>query len=144
MTEDEKRQIALKVAFSYLGTPYIWGGENPKGFDCSGLMIECLQSVGLIRRGEDLTAQGLWNRFFNYFDEPEIKPGDLVFWHSLSSRRIIHVEMLISDELSIGASGGGSTTKTLADAWNRNAYIKIRPFMGRSGIAGYANPYYIT
>lgn len=140
MTEDEKREVAIKVAFAYLGTPYQWGGDDPQGFDCSGLMVECLQSVGAIPRGVDLTAQGMWNRFHNYFDEQQARRGDLVFWQN-SNGHIIHVEMLISDELSIGAAGGGSTTKTLAEAWRRNAYIKIRPFRSRNGVAGFADPY---
>lgn len=140
MTEEEKRQIALKVAFAYLGTPYKWGGDDPSGFDCSGMIIECLQSNGIIARGVDMTAQGMFNRFKVYRDESMIIAGDLVFWENRSGR-IIHVEMMINDELSIGASGGGSTTRTLADAWQRNAYIKIRPFRSRAGLAGFADPY---
>ena len=142
ITEQERREIAIGVAKSYLGTAYRWGGDDPSGFDCSGLMIECLQSVGVLPRGRDFTAAMIWDRFpKKIFDQSEVKAGDLVFWKVRRSSRIIHIEMMINGELAIGASGGGSKTKTLADAWRGNAYVKIRPANSRAGIAGFINPY---
>ena len=38
----------LQTALAYLGTPYVWGGDDPSGFDCSGFVIECLKSAGLL------------------------------------------------------------------------------------------------
>lgn len=137
----EYRELQREIAMAYLGTPYRWGGDDPSGFDCSGFVIEILQSVGVLNRGFDTTAAGLSRRFQRYFDVTDIQPGDLVFWESSRTGRIIHVEMLLDQALSIGASGGGSTTKRLADAWNQNAYIKIRPHASRPHQAGFANPY---
>ena len=74
------------------------------GFDCSGYVIEILQSVGRLPRG-DWTAQGLYNTFAHVAtDHP--KEGRLVFWAN-SAGRIVHVEYCINGFLSIGASGGG-------------------------------------
>ena len=64
LTDDGARAMALKIAWAYLGRPYRWGGDDPMaGFDCSGFIVEILQSVGLIERREDFTAQGLWELF---------------------------------------------------------------------------------
>lgn len=131
------RDLAIKIAFSFLGRPYIWGGDDPSGFDCSGFMIEILKSIGKLPRSGDWTASGLADKW--PISNLPIR-GDLVFWENTSGQ-IIHVEMLMGDGLAIGASGGGSRTLTTADAVAQNAYIKIRPIKSRGGVWGYTNPY---
>ena len=136
----DNRQIAGDIAMRFLGSPYIWGGDDPvRGFDCSGYVIEILKSVGKLPRSGDWTAQGLWNLLKNKeVDKPYF--GCLVFWKN-SNGRIIHVEFAMSDELCIGASGGGSRTLSNEDAIRQNAYIKVRPYASRSNIAGFIDPF---
>jgi hypothetical protein len=43
----------------------------------------------------------------------------------------VHVDYAITDTLSIGASGGGSTTMSITTAIDQNAYIKVRPIKSR-------------
>jgi cell wall-associated NlpC family hydrolase len=144
MDEQRDRELMMKVAWHYLGTPYIWAGDDPSGFDCSGFAVECLQSVGLLPRKGDWTAASLMDLFrkgrvFAAF----IKPGDLVFWRAAGADTspIIHVEVMIDEFRSIGASGGGSANTTAAEAWRRNAYIKVRPYMSRPFSAGIYSPF---
>ena len=47
----------------------------------------------------------------------------------------------ISKVAIIGASGGGSKTKTIKDAIKHNAFIKVRPVNSRSGPKAYFDPY---
>ena len=133
MTE---RDFAIKIAWGFLGQPYLWGGDDPiRGFDCSGLIVEILKSVGKLPRKSDYTAAGLWDKFKSgVVDCPD--EGNLVFWENAAGK-IVHVEMCLNETLSIGASGGGSKTNTLQDAVHQNAYIKIRPIKSRSRIKGY-------
>ena len=131
------RDLALKIAFHYLGTPYIWGGAGPTSFDCSGFVIEILKSVGELPRSGDWTAHQLADMWHRTRDP---RSGDLVFWRNAGGRAI-HVEMCIGDGLAIGASGGGSKTTTVAAAIKQNAFIKIRPIDSRPGVWGYVNPF---
>jgi len=62
-------------------------------------------------------------------------------WRPAGVDRPTHVEFCLNGELSIGASGGGSATKTAADAVVQNAYVRIRPFQGRGIVKGYADPF---
>ena len=132
------RKLVQRIAFHYLGTFYIWGGDDPSAFDCSGFVIECLKSVGILPREGDWTANGLSGRFLGV-TVPE--PGDLVMWANKEGTRFIHVEICIGNGLSIGASGGGSKTKTIKDAIKHNAFIKVRPIDSRSGFKAYFDPY---
>ena len=143
MEIEVRRALALDIAWKLYGVPYIWGGDDPiVGFDCSGLIVEILKSVGVLPLNGDWTAHDLWE----YFKESKVDApyfGCLVFWEAPNSRAR-HVEMILNDELSIGASGGRSTTTNLATASKQNAYVKIRPFEGRGRIKGFLDPFRIN
>jgi len=134
-----KIELATRVAWSFIGRPYIWGGDDPvKGFDCSGFVIEILKSVGLLPRVGDWTA-GQLSEMFPKIAAP--REGCLVFYSATPGGSIIHVEYVIDDTRSIGASGGGSSTATAEIASSQNAYIKVRPFRSRANIASFVNPF---
>lgn len=119
------RAKAVEYLCHFIGLPYIWGGDDAiLGFDCSGLMVEVLQAVGLIPHGSDFSAAGLYDRFKSGA-VAQGYAGCLVFW--LSGTHIIHVEMMIDDLHTVGASGGGSATLTIADAIRVNAFVRQRP-----------------
>jgi len=126
------RTKAAEYLQRFIGLPYLWGGDDPlAGFDCSGLIVEVLQAVGSLRHGTDYTASSLYQRFEK---KPVVRgyEGCLVFWYGSDSREtIIHVEMMVDDFHTVGASGGGSKTTTIADAIEQNAFIKMRPLSYR-------------
>lgn len=138
---EEKREFVLKYAWSFIGMPYIWGGDDPiLGFDCSGFIIELLKSVGLLPRRGDWTAHQLYDKFrTNLVKHP--RKGCLVFWHNSKGERIVHVELVCATGIAIGASGGGSRTLTEQHAAIHNAFIKPRPYCSRKRIAGFIDPF---
>ena len=120
------RTKAVFYLEKWIGHFYLWAGDDPSGFDCSGLILEVLQSVGLIKHGEDMTADALYRKF----KDSERKKGGtgyLVFWFTPYKDKAIHVEMMVDEYHTVGASGGGSKTKTIADAIKHNAFVKMRP-----------------
>jgi len=134
------RELAIKIAWKMLGQPYIWGGDDPiAGFDCSGMVVEILKSTGQLPREGDWTAQSLFNLFQSQLVIVARK-GCLVFWGS-DLKHITHIEMMIDDLRTIGASGGGSRTLTEQDAIRQNAYIKIRPLNGRKSPVSIVDPF---
>ena len=134
-------KISTKIAWSFLGRPYIWGGDDPiAGFDCSGFCIEILKSVGVLPRRGDWTAEQLRDKFFNMRVQLPHE-GCLVFYRGHLSEKIVHVEYCLNEMLSIGASGGGSRTQDEDDAIVQNAYIKIREIYSRNGVWGFVNPF---
>jgi len=127
-TIENLRKKAIKYLWHWLGTPYSWGGQDFSSFDCSGLAHEVLQSVGLEPHNFDSTAHDLYLKFIDHKVENPYA-GCLVFW--FRDGRAVHVEMLIDDSLVIGASGGGSSVKSLKDAIRQNAFVKMRPLYYR-------------
>ncbi len=129
------RQLALEVARSFLGTMYRWGGNDPTGFDCSGLVIEALRSVGVLPRKGDWSAHQLLHEVFKgrprVHPPGTLEPGLIVFW-ARDDGHIRHVEMAYTaltngTVLTIGAQGGGSKTTSTQAAAEQDAYVKIRP-----------------
>lgn len=133
------KSFASMVAWKMYGLPYVWGGDDPiQGFDCSGLVIEILKSVGVLPDRGDWTANMLYQRFRNHEQDVPCQ-GCLVFWGT--EERKTHVEYCISQDYTMGASGGGSHTMTRADAIKQNAYIKVRPISTRKGRMWFVDPF---
>lgn len=114
----------MEYLWSFLNIPYLWGGNDFSGFDCSGLVIRVLQAVGRLPRDYDSTADILWQKF----KRSEVQKGYegcLVFW--FAGDKASHVEMMIDDMHVIGASGGGSEVTSLEKAILRNAFVQMNP-----------------
>ena len=82
---------AVEAAKSQIGTPYVWGGAAPGGFDCSGLTSWAYRQAGLeIPR---VAADQTVGRQVSY---QELQPGDLVLWSG-------HAAMYAGDGMMIEA-----------------------------------------
>lgn len=132
----DKHQF-LDAARSFRGDFYKWGGDDPSGFDCSGLVVECLATIRAIPKGSDFTAQGLFSAFSTLYQVDEPEAGCIAFYGPIGS--ISHVVICLDPEYAIGANGGYSKTKTLDDAIKHNAFIKARRIDDRPGPVHYIN-----
>lgn len=124
---------------SYLGTPYIWGGDDPSGFDCSGFVIECLKTTGIIKEKEDYTADGLLRQFSSRLVEKP-REGALLFMLNQKGKTT-HVMICLDGHFQIRASGGTKNTVDPKAAWRDNAYVKIRPIRFNSSRMKVADPF---
>lgn len=83
---------AIAAAKSYLGVPYVWGGESYGGVDCSGLTMLAWESAGV-----DLPH--LSRAQYSYGTHVPIgsmEAGDLIFWSSNGTQSgIYHVAIYL-------------------------------------------------
>lgn len=130
----------IAYARNFLGAPYIWGGNSPQGWDCSGLMQEILTYSGVDPAG-DQTAQGLFNHFARNGTPTELRAGALVFYGK-STREITHISMGTSESTIIEAGGGDSTCTTVEAAIKKGAFVRERPVSHRKDIVAILMPVY--
>ena len=68
---------AVLFALAQLGKPYIWGGNGPVGFDCSGLALASWKSVGVTFAR---VADDQYHTAGSPVALTNLAAGDLVFW----------------------------------------------------------------
>lgn len=118
------------VAFAaqFVGTPYVWGGSRPGGFDCSGYTKYVYAQFGL---SLPHSAAGQYSQRYGVFiSRDNLQPGDLVFFANTYKPGISHVGVYV---------GGGRVAQALAPGvplsivsmnsayWNSKYYGALRP-----------------
>lgn len=92
----------VDYAYQFLGTPYLWGGTTPSGFDCSGFtqyVFKNAAGISLPRTTYDQINVGVAVSYNN------LQPGDLVFPHTG------HVGIYIGGGQMIHAPSTGDVVK---------------------------------
>ncbi len=95
---------AVLFAFAQLGKPYIWGGDGPVGYDCSGLALASWESVGVsfARVSDDQ-----YHTAGVAMSMSDLQAGDLVFWGSDESdwTTVDHTALYVGGGRIVEATG---------------------------------------
>src|SRR5699024_7798018 len=102
----------IGIAKQYIGTPYVYGGSTPAGFDCSGFTQYVFGKAGKSLPRVTTAQQAAVTPVSN----PQ--PGDLVFFGSPS----YHVGIYLGNGMMIDSPSSGKS-------------VSIRPVF--SGVSGY-------
>ncbi len=107
------------IAMQYLGTPYVWGGASPGGFDCSGLAMYVYAQVGVSLPH----YTGSQYQMGVAVSRDQLQPGDLVFFDGLG-----HEGIYIGGGQFIHAPHTGDVVKisSLSDPWYASTYVGAR------------------
>jgi cell wall-associated NlpC family hydrolase len=65
------------IAAKYLGVPYVYGGESPAGFDCSGLVAYVYAQVGISLPHSSMEQGHMGTRV----SVEDAQPGDVVVFN---------------------------------------------------------------
>lgn len=104
-------------AMKYLGTPYVWGGQTPNGFDCSGYTqyVFAKNNLSIHRTVINQLGDGI------VIKKEDLQVGDLIIFSNTTSRGFAsHVGMYIGDGKMIHSGNGGVAISSLdTPYWNK-------------------------
>ncbi|MGV9266473.1 C40 family peptidase [Kitasatospora sp. NPDC003701] len=101
-------QAAIDYALAQLGKPYVWGGNGPSGYDCSGLVQQAFRRSGisLPRVADDQYAAT------TPITAGQLRRGDLLFWSdSGRASGIHHVGIYLGGGTFVEAPRPGRTVR---------------------------------
>jgi hypothetical protein len=111
----------ISTAKKYIGTPYVWGGTTPNGFDCSGFTQYVFKqhAIALPRTTYQQVNVG------SYVPRNNLKQNDLVFFNTTGANT--HMGIYIGLGSFIHASSSkGVTISNLNEAYYNKAYSTAR------------------
>jgi murein DD-endopeptidase len=110
--------VGLAIAAGMIGSPYRYGGETPKGFDCSGLVYYAFRKAGIEvpRTTHEQFKQS------HPVSLSHLEPGDLLFF-KLNRHKVSHVGIYAGEGRFVHAPSNG---KQVSYAELQDPYWKRR------------------
>lgn len=116
---DGWRKGVVEYAKQFVGTPYVWGGTSPDGFDCSGLLQYVFKDFGINLPRVSYQQANYGKRI----SLDKLKPGDLVSWDNSSRNNgADHIAIYAGNGQIIEAARPGTNVRVRRldpneDAW---------------------------
>jgi peptidoglycan DL-endopeptidase CwlO len=103
---------AARIALSKQGSAYVWGGDGPVTFDCSGLVKWAFEQAGMPGLPHSAEEQARMGHSVGRF---ELQPGDLIALYS----PISHIGIYVGDGLYVNAPQSGDVVKVVPVPWRQ-------------------------
>ena len=107
----------------WLGTPYLWGGVDHRGIDCSGFSRQVFResfNIELPRNSRAQFSTGM------KVDESALEPGDLLFFDTMDRGTVTHVGVYLGNGTFAHSASHGVGRGELAKKYNQRAYYGSR------------------
>lgn len=112
----------VNYAAKFLGTPYVYGGASPSGFDCSGFVYYVYKQFGytLNRTAAGQNSNGIW------ISRENLKAGDIVLFNT--SGGISHAGIYVGNNTFIHAVKPGTPVQydSLTSSYYSSRYVSAR------------------
>jgi cell wall-associated NlpC family hydrolase len=104
---------AVLYAFTQLGKPYIWGGNGPTGYDCSGLVLASWKHADGVTFAR--VADDQYHTAGQPVAPPSLAAGDLVFWGTSQTdwTTVYHTAMYVGGDRIVESTDGGVQLNSL-------------------------------
>lgn len=117
----------ISYAETFMGTPYVWGGTSPSGFDCSGFtqFVFAHFGINIYRTSEEQFAEGV------PVSANDLQPGDLVFF-STYAPGATHVGIYIGNNLMVDAQDYGVSIDNVFNSYWGPKYLGARQIINNN------------
>jgi peptidoglycan DL-endopeptidase CwlO len=106
------------IAMQYLGTPYVYGGSSPSGFDCSGFIMYVYAKIGVSLPHNAAAQYG----YGTPVSRDQLQAGDLVFFNGLG-----HAGIYVGGGSFIHSPHTGDVVKISSmSGWYSSTYVGAR------------------
>lgn len=121
---DNVRNEFVQILLAQIGRPYVWGANGPGhiGFDCSGLMVYGLRTLGLIGPKQDYSSEDLRTLCSKLEDKERPRIGDFAIY---GKNKASHIVAIVDGNRVISASGGDSTCTSVEIARRKGAAVRL-------------------
>ncbi|SFB36182.1 Putative peptidoglycan binding domain-containing protein [Lentibacillus halodurans] len=123
-TDAASESEVVSIAENLIGTPYVWGGTTPDGFDSSGFVSYVFDQVGInLHR----TEHDMWTSDGVRVDSPRI--GDVIFFEgTYDTEGASHSGIYIGDNKMIHAGSEGVAVADLSIDYWQDHYLGVKSF----------------
>ena len=108
VNKDLSDDWVIDVALFYVGTPYVWGGKDEKGADCSGFTSLVYSKALNIDIGKNTSNQ---YEKLEHVDKNDLTRCDVLFMENKSDASQEHVGIFLNDDTYIHSSGTGTLSR---------------------------------
>jgi len=102
LSKNNSRSKVLEYSKKLIGSPYLWGGKTPFGYDCSGFVQSVLKAVGIDVKRD--TSTQINDSRMHSVDMSSAEAGDLIFF-SMEGNEVDHVGIWSGDGSVIHCGG---------------------------------------
>lgn len=121
------RDGVVYYAKSYMGTPYVYGGNTKGGIDCSGLIYNAFRQQGIRvpRTVHELRKKG------KRISIDRAKKGDIIFFRTSRKRKLTHAGIVVNSrggtpQFIHASSSNGVMISSLESSYWKKAYAQTR------------------
>ncbi len=135
---DAMTQALLKEAYSWQGTPYLYGGNTREGIDCSGFVLQVFKKavdIGLPRTSRQQ------HEYCQIISRERLEPGDLVFFATGKDPNVVsHVGIYVgSGNMIHSSSSKGVIVSSLSSNYYTSHFLaagRVQRFYAMRSDAG--------
>jgi hypothetical protein len=108
----------------WLYTPYLWGGVDERGIDCSAFLQKLLAEVYFVNIPRTSVEQFYTNNVEKFRSTDYLSEGDLVFFHTIAERPISHVGLYLQNGMFVNSSSSkGVSIASLKDPYWKKRFV---------------------